>query len=282
MLLGSLLSGIIEEFVSKDRMIQILPKRKWLTVFLAAGMGIIFPVCECGVVPVIRRLLKKGVPFSAAVAYLLGGPIVNPIVGISTAVAYGFSGRIAAVRLLGGYIIAVAAGLIMGYIFKKDNPVIDEISVETTCCHHDHSHTNSIITRFSKSILHAGEEFYSVGRFLVAGAFIAALLQTAVTRQVFLENVSSSQHFSILFMMFLAFVLNLCSEADAFVAASFQSAGISLVSQMSFMLLGPILDAKLVLMYLKIFRKRTIIILPIVSIILVLIVSLALKYVGLK
>jgi uncharacterized membrane protein YraQ (UPF0718 family) len=107
MLIGSLVGGFIEAFVSRERMAKLLPQKGWLTVCVAAGAGIVFPVCECAVVPVVRRLIGKGLPLSAAIAYLLGGPIVNPIVAASTALAYAFDWRIVILRLSLGYGIAV-------------------------------------------------------------------------------------------------------------------------------------------------------------------------------
>ena len=80
MFVGSLAGGLIEAFVSRERMTSFLPEKGWLTVCIAAGAGIVFPVCECAVVPVVRRLIGKGLPLSAAIGYLLAGPIVNPIV----------------------------------------------------------------------------------------------------------------------------------------------------------------------------------------------------------
>jgi uncharacterized protein len=106
MLFGALVGGLIEAFVSRERMTSLLPKHGPTTVLLAAGMGVLFPVCECAVVPVVRRLLGKGLPAYAAIAYLLGGPIVNPIVAVSTALAYKFDWRVAGLRLVLGYLIA--------------------------------------------------------------------------------------------------------------------------------------------------------------------------------
>jgi hypothetical protein len=80
MMLGSVVGGLIEVFVNRERLATMLSHNSWSTVFIAAGAGIVFPVCECAIVPVVRRLIGKGLPLGAAVAYLLGGPIVNPIV----------------------------------------------------------------------------------------------------------------------------------------------------------------------------------------------------------
>jgi len=88
MLIGSLAGGIIEVFVPVPLVEKLFGRHRIWPIFATAGMGMIFPVCECAIIPVIRRLLGKGVPFGAAVAFLLGGPIVNPLVAASTAVAY--------------------------------------------------------------------------------------------------------------------------------------------------------------------------------------------------
>ncbi len=90
MLIGSLVGGLIEAFVSRDLVSRALTGRKHTAIFIAAGLGLIFPICDCAIVPVVRRLLRKGVPLSAGIAFLLAGPIVNPIVAGSTWVAYGF------------------------------------------------------------------------------------------------------------------------------------------------------------------------------------------------
>lgn len=84
MLIGSCVGGLIEVFVNRDKLTALLPRSPWAVTCMAAALGLVFPVCECAVVPVVRRLARKGLPLSAAVAYLLGGPIVNPIVGAST------------------------------------------------------------------------------------------------------------------------------------------------------------------------------------------------------
>jgi len=80
MVIGSIVGGLIEEFVS-PRFVSSLTGKKMTAAFVGAALGIIFPVCECAVIPVARRLLRKGVPLLAVVAYLLGGPIVNPVAG---------------------------------------------------------------------------------------------------------------------------------------------------------------------------------------------------------
>jgi len=261
MLLGTLIGGFIEVFISREKITRWLPEGRWWTVFVGAGIGIIFPVCECAIVPVVRRLLHKGVPLSAAIAFLLGGPIVNPIVAASTAIAYFADWSVVARRMIFGYLIAVVIGLLMGLLFTRAKAVRGEVF--TTLFHGkaestgNHGKSPVLGEKVVLAVSHAAGDFFDIGRFLIIGAFIAALLQTLVPRQVFAAAVSTPA-LSILLMMIMAVVLNLCSEADAFVAASFRSGPVPLSAQLAFMILGPMLDIKLILMYLKVFQIRAI------------------------
>ncbi len=262
MLIGSLVSGFIEEFVSRDKISSILPKGKNRAVFLAAGMGIMFPVCECAVVPVIRRLLRKGVPFSAAIAFLLGGPIVNPIVIASTAVAYQLNWMISAVRLFAGYLIAVGMGLIMGLLFKHENAFLQDGDSEfdnhsSISCVPRYNANHYMGARIRTALIHAADDFFDMVRFLIIGAFFAATIQCVIDRSIYLIF-SENSWLAIAVMMLLAIVLNLCSEADAFVASTFQFS-VPLSGQMAFMVLGPMFDLKLLFMYLGVFQKRAIV-----------------------
>jgi hypothetical protein len=267
MLIGSLVGGFIEAFISRDRMAAFLPRKGWLTVCFAAGAGIVFPVCECAVVPVVRRLLGKGLPISAAVAYLLGGPIVNPIVAASTALAYAFDWRIVTLRMALGYGIAVAIGMLMGRLFTRNTAIRDgggALGKNTPSCgHHHHSHehahaaSGSWIDKAGAAFTHAMDDFLAVGHYLVIGAFIAALAQTYIDRSSFL-SLTAVPALSVVVMMALAVLLNLCSEADAFIAASFQGL-MSVPAQMAFLLTGPMFDLKLLLMYQSVFKRRAIV-----------------------
>ncbi len=296
MLFGSLVGGFIEAFVNRERLVAFLPRKGWLTVCIAAGAGIVFPVCECAVVPVVRRLIGKGLPVSAAIAYLLGGPIVNPIVAASTALAYAFDWRIVILRLGFGYVIAVAIGMLMGRLFVgsgaiKDNvtafennasprgchlhtlehvsyeachgtevaikAIEDQAGTTAACgCGCGHAVSGSWLDKSGAAFAHAMEDFLAVGHFLVIGAFIAALAQTYIDRSSFL-SLTSTPSLSVVLMMALAVLLNLCSEADAFIAASFQGL-MSIPAQMAFLLTGPMFDLKLLLMYQNVFKRRAI------------------------
>lgn len=261
MLVGSLVSGFIEAFISKDRIASLVPRQRLYAVFAAAALGIVLPVCECAIVPVVRRLAKKGVPLSAVVAFLLGGPIVNPIVFASTAAAYGFDWNVPIMRTVFGYMVAVVVAIIMSVLLDRHNaplrvhnlegPLVHD--VDGCHCHVGHSRKE---LRVVCAVSHAADDFMEVAGFLVMGAFAAALIQNAVDRSAFLL-LGNHPSLSIIVMMGLAAIMNLCSEADAFVAASFRLF-VPMSGQMAFMVLGPMLDVKLIFMYSTLFRKRAI------------------------
>ena len=278
MLIGSLAGGIIEVFVSVNWIERVFRKQKTRAIFLAGGMGLFFPVCECAIVPVVRRLLGKGVPFGAAITFLLAGPIVNVIVAASTAVAYMYDWRFVVIRLVSGYCIAVFVGLLLGQFFNRKTGLIPSRAELTTCgCGHDHGDTAPPLRlRIRHSLEHASDDFFDVGRYLVIGAFIAALMRSTVSMETF-TSLMGSPWLAIILMMTMAVILNLCSEADAFIAASFRDV-LPGTAQMAFMVMGPMLDIKLVLMYFSVFRKRLILSLIITVTATVLLAMLALEY----
>jgi hypothetical protein len=289
-ILGSLVSGIIEVFVPKEAVARLLPERKLLGILAAASLGLLVPVCECAVIPFTRRLVRKGVPFSTAVAYLLAGPTVNVLTGSSTLLAYhnplapSFAWHVLAARMGFAFFIAVTVALIIDRLFPGHsallNPAMDGVEGACGCGHehdhdhehdheHEHAHEHShdhhhehhekkakpmFGARLAEAINHAGDDFIGVGQFLVIGAFVAAVCQTIIPRETFVA-VAHAPGVAILVLMGLAVALNLCSGANAFVAASFRGA-LPLSAQMGFMLLGPMLDTKLSAMYLSFISKR--------------------------
>jgi len=114
-LLGTLLSGFIDVYLPSGAMDRLLPRRKNVAVMVAGLLGVVFPVCECAVVPVIRRLVRKGLPVSCAFTYMLAAPIVNPVTALSTWKAFTGqgAGMMVSSRLLLGYAVAVLVGLVV-------------------------------------------------------------------------------------------------------------------------------------------------------------------------
>ncbi len=120
--LGALVAGILEEVVPQQAIARIVPRNKVLAVSLGALLGLVFPMCECGIVPVMRRLLRKGLPLGTCVAYMMAGPIINLVVIASTVAAFGPHGLALQMTLLRvglGFIVAVVTGLLVEAEYRK-------------------------------------------------------------------------------------------------------------------------------------------------------------------
>jgi len=282
MLLGSVVGGLIEEFLPHEFVTRTLSTRKRPAIFVAAALGLVFPVCECAVVPVVRRLLNKGVPMGAAVAFLLGAPILNPIVATSTWLAYRLDWNMVLVRMLCGYLIAVGTALLMNRFMRTDTALLPDSCASSQpqcfCCDGtDHaSDAHGLGQRFFSALGHASNDFFDVAKYLVIGAFVAALARTTIDVEMW-RHLSASPVTAILLMMALAVALSLCSEVDAFVAAGFRGL-LPNTAQMAFMLLGPMLDIKLLLMYQTIFRRRAIVTIAVITTVAVFLAMVAYEF----
>ncbi|NEN85874.1 permease [Paenibacillus elgii] len=318
-LLGVLVSALLQMFVSEQTIRRLMPKNPVLGILFACVVGIIFPLCECGMVPVIRRLVLKGMPVYVAVVFILAGPIINPVVYAATFMAFRTRPEIAYSRMALAFVVAAAIGLIV-YRFVKRNPIrgaAPELSAngygapqtlherhgaqhsahehehthehghshehhhdhahhhEHTHAHshaHDHGHGRSRGSRLLGVLGHASDEFFDMGKYLIFGAFLTALIQTFVARES-LVSIGQGDFTSHLFMMGLGYVLSLCSTSDAFVASSF-SATFSTGSLLTFLVFGPMLDIKSTLMLLSAFRARFVLLLSALVVIVVLAASL--------
>lgn len=323
---GALVSGVLEEMLPQQFFARWLPKNRLLAIVGSSLMGIFLPMCECGIVPVMRRLLKKGVPASCAITYMLSAPGMNVIVLSSTALAFWFPQFTIAgipgflmVVLRGGlaFLTAVTTGLVIERLTRTGQPLIRENvdrvrliesdeakrlleqdealngashshaehSHDHGECnhahgecdhehhhHHDHDHAHdhghghshdhhhhhrpkSLLDRLTAIADIALGDFLDIAAFLVIGAALAATVNIVLPRET-LDNLANYSIGSILGMMALAVVLSLCSEADAFVAANFTS--LSIGSKLGFLVLGPMLDVKLAIMYRWVFTPKVV------------------------
>jgi uncharacterized protein len=251
-LLGAVVSAAIEVFVPAgtfDRLAR-LPKPMQLPV--AALGGVAFPVCECGSVPVARRLVVKGVSPQAAVTFMLASPILNPVVIAATVFAY--RGRESMwTMVLGraglGMIVAIAVGWVVG---TRSRDELLRLRASPEAQGHEHEETAPAEGRWTRFAGHVGGDFLFMGKFLVLGAIAAAAVQTFVPQSI-VGGVATAPVVGIAAMMGLAFLLSLCSESDAFVAASFVQFGPA--SQLAFLVFGPMVDMKLVALYMGIFSR---------------------------
>jgi uncharacterized membrane protein YraQ (UPF0718 family) len=240
LLLGVFISAVIEVMLRRDIIASLLPRNPLVALPVAGLAGLLFPVCECGIVPITRRLHSKGVPLGAAVTFMLAAPIVNPVVALSTRYAFG-NNLMMGLRLGAGFGAAAFIGLII-HLSTKGN-VLQEGQL------HHHHHPGS---KFKAIILTACGEFFTMGRYLLLGSLLASMVQVYVSRSLLLA-VGQGNAGSVGAMMGFGYLLSLCSEADAFVASTFTGTFTS-GSLLAFLLYGPMTDVKNTLMMLAAFR----------------------------
>ncbi|MFM8716233.1 MAG: permease [Spartobacteria bacterium] len=254
-LLGTLLSGLIDQFLPSRLMTRLLPRNAFAAVCLGGVMGAVFPMCECGIVPVIRRLIAKGLPVSSAVAYMLAAPIVNPITAISTYAAFRGQGaaEFTALRLGLGFFIAVLAGLAVlnlpiGAVLKKT--ILESVTLYGPA-------GDAGAAPFRRRLVAAMEssvrDFLDVMVYFILGVGVASLFSTAVNQELFLP-LSLDDRLAIPAMMSLAGILSLCSSSDAFIAATFVA--FPAVAKLAFLVFGPMMDLKLAFIYSAVFTRR--------------------------
>ena len=247
--LGAAVSALIEVFVPASVFAKLARLPRGLQQPVAGLGGFAFPVCECGSVPVARRLVAKGMAPAAAITFMLAAPILNPVVLAATAIAY--RGReILWPMVLGraglGLLVAIVAGWVVGAGRGRD--ILRGGAPRGGM--HDHGDVPE--ARWSEYFGHLSGDFTLLARYLVIGAGIAAALQTFVPQQI-LGSVAETPILNVAALMVLASLLSLCSESDAFVAASFVQFGPS--AQLAFLVAGPMIDAKLAVLYGGTFRR---------------------------
>ena len=276
LLLGSLLSGIVDVWVSPATVARIVPKNRFLSVLAGGLLGLVFPMCECGSVIVIRRFLKKGLPLGTAVSYMLAAPIVSPIVAFSTWAAFRgqHAGMMTASRLLLGFMIAAGTGLLLQKLrpdsilqpgvlpnattSRRPSLTIASEPTQDTVTADESSSLAGLSTaqRFVEALRTAASDFLDVAFFFVIGTLVTSLLGTAVNRSV-IDPLASNLPLAIFGMQALASLLALCSTTDAFIAASGFIA-FPAAAKLAFLVFGPMFDLKLFWLYNLLFKRRLI------------------------
>lgn len=260
LLLGTLASGLIEAFVNKDDIARIVPHNPVLATIMGGMLGFMFPVCECGVVPVTRRLYKKGLPLSTGIAFLLAAPVMNPVVVASTYAAFGV-GPV----LYGRYIMTALVAIGVGLIFTVQNrpqrilrpqAIFVPITGGSEAIMPAESKRMELLPGIKKALLLAHEEFFEMGRYLIFGSLLAAAMGTlALDKEI--ETLASNPVNSVFAMQVSAFILSVCSTVDAFLALAFANT-FTTGSILSFLVFGPMVDIKSTMMFLGVFKRRVV------------------------
>jgi hypothetical protein len=276
LLLGTLASGLIAAFITPEDITRWVPRHPVLGTFMGVFMGFTFPVCECGVVPVVRRLYTKGLPMSVGVTFLLAAPVMNPVVLVSTYVAFGW-GAVFVGRFVITAVVAMIVGLVFAFAARPQEvlrpasllPVMGgsaALAAPTT------TRRKPLRQGLREALDTAGDEYFEMGRYLVIGTLLAATMQTLVSQDVLLA-LGRGPVLSVLVMQALAFVLSVCSTVDAFLALAFVGT-FTTGSVLAFLTFGPMVDIKSTLMFLGVFQRRIVAYLILIPLLLTMLIGI--------
>ena len=271
-ILGILLSILVQVWVPDRWIMRILPRNTFLRRAMISFLGIFLPVCECGNVPLARGLMVKGFTVSESMTFLLAAPIVNPITILTTGQAFGFDSWVFAARLVGGFVIANVIGWLFSKHPDQDSLLTDRFAAECRIPDpHEHDQT-----RWQKSVELFTRETAVIMPALFIGSLVAGLVQVAVPRSVLL-SLGSNPLWSILAMMALAFVISVCSNVDSFFilpfASTFMPGSIAV-----FLLFGPIIDIKMLTLMRTTFRAKVLVQLTVIVGLLSALIGLVVNY----
>ncbi|MBD0337518.1 MAG: permease [Cyanobacteria bacterium Co-bin13] len=296
LLMGVAFSSILLFFVDEQKLIAVLPRNPILAALAGSLVGFLFPVCECGNVPVARRLLMQGAPTAVAIGFLLAAPTVNPIVFWATWVAFRDQPEIVFLRLI--FTLLIATTIAAVFSSQKDmRPFLQQnlsrlMPDPADASAQDNSDDASKLLKSGTFLLQspgktlqlsapAGQtlamagympkpfgdrlrlmvdnmilELRELGAVLIIGSAIAAFVQVAIPRELVI-SLGQGPVTSILAMMILAWVVSICSTVDSFFALSFASTFTS-GSLLAFLVFGPMIDLKNISLLLTVFKGRAI------------------------
>lgn len=252
LVLGVVLAAVVSEFVTEPVLRRVLPRHPLAAVPAAGLAGMALPGCECASVPIAASLLRNGAVPAAAFTFLLAGPAINPVVLVATSMAFPGRPEFVAAR----FVASLLASLVIGWLWALRGSAVPLRVRERRDGHHHHDAHSADAKRWGRLlgfVAEARHEFVHTGGFLVIGAGIAASVNTFLPRDD-LTALGSHQLLSIAVMAGFAFVVAMCSEADAFVAASLTA--FSDVARLTFLVVGPAIDVKLVTLHAGHFGRR--------------------------
>ena len=263
LLLGAIVSGLVDVFLPAGVIKDWLPKSKSQGVFAALGAGLIFPLCECGAMPIVQRLIRKGVPPAVATTYMLAAPALNPLALFSTFLAFRNQDPwlMVVLRFSFSFLVLIFLGFWLVRL-RPENMLRADTFVGTARTQAAMSPNPGLVLtprpglslgglqQFTGSVI---RDFTGVLLFLVIGAAAAALFSTGFNRNL-LDPIGQNIVLGPLAGILLAQLLCLCSTTDAFIIAAF--APFSIPAKIAFLVAGPLIDLKLYWLYRSAFQAR--------------------------
>ncbi len=251
--LGVLLSIVVQVWVPPGVIERWMPRRAWARRAVLSLLGMFIPVCECGNVPFARGLMMRGFTVSETMTFLIAAPIVNPIVIITTHQAFGFDDGILIARLLGGYAVANLIGWLYSRHPDPDGLITERFAASCAMSQAEGAPTD----RARASLVQFVVELRAVMPALVIGSGLAGAVQVLVPRDTLLA-IGSNPALSILAMIALAMIVSICSNVDSFFALSF-AATFTPGSIVAFLRDGPLVDAKMLALLRTTFRTKVLV-----------------------
>lgn len=260
LLIGSIISSLIQLFMPKYRFNQIFIKTDIKSIFMSLFAGIFFPVCDCAMVPIATSIVKKGYSIPVAMTFLLAAPAVNPIVVLSTYYAFPNNPKLVLYRILFGILIAFLTGIILMIVEKKGKfevvkEHIDKYSITESS--NEKFYFDNKLRYIEAIVSHTKKELFKMGYYVVIGAFISACLQVFVPKNIFIQ-MNNVNALAVIGMIIAAFFISVCSTSNAFIARSFYKI-MPANSILAFMVMGPILDITNLSVMMGTFKKKFIV-----------------------
>jgi len=274
LLLGVVIAGLARWLVPQGAWISRLPRHPVLAPITGALMGFALPACECGNVPVARRLLASGAPLGTGFGFLFAAPVLNPIVLASTWAAFPDQPWLLVARPLGAFLLAILLSLLLAQLPESqllEAALLSERRLSQPLRKLDLLQRGSgligaplpvsAVTPTQRPsprdvLDQSSREFLDLLALLVLGCVIAAMVQTWLPRS-WLLAIGGAPTGSILALMLLAVVVSVCSSVDAFLALGF-AAQVTPGALLAFLLLGPVVDLKLAGLFTVLMRPRAI------------------------
>ncbi len=254
-LLGVFISSFLQVFISDDKFIRLFTKYQGIGYLLSILLGICLPVCDCAMAPITARMVYKGIPVHFVIIFLLAAPVVNPIVIVSTLYAFPEDYRVALFRLGLGIIVALLTGLIIKFLnIKRQNIIKDYLAGSVCTLNPVKIDNNSFFSRMNLLFTHAGIEFLKISKYVIIGALITSIIQSFISSGAF-ANISGTPLLPLIIMTVISVAMSVCSTSNAFIARSF-SYSLPLYSVIFYMVMGPMLDLKNILMLSGSYKKK--------------------------
>jgi uncharacterized membrane protein YraQ (UPF0718 family) len=274
LLLGVVIAGLARWLVPQGAWISRLPRHPVLAPITGALMGFALPACECGNVPMARRLLASGAPLGTGFGFLFAAPVLNPIVLASTWAAFPDQPWLLVARPLGAFLLAILLSLLLAQLPESqllEAALLSERRLSQPLRKLDLLQRGSgligaplpvsAVTPAQRPsprdvLDQSSREFLDLLALLVLGCVSAAMVQTWLPRS-WLLAIGGAPTGSILALMLLAVVVSVCSSVDAFLALGF-AAQVTPGALLAFLLLGPVVDLKLAGLFTVLMRPRAI------------------------